>query len=98
MWWCACMEMRTTAYATAGTLVVQNGVKYVNNWWTQGNNPTTSNGGAEAVNHGQSKQYVVLQRLVRPPVHHQARHQHRLLRQFQHSTPSPSLLQPQHRG
>lgn len=36
----------TTAYATAGTLVVQNGVKYVNNWWTQGNNPTTSNGGA----------------------------------------------------
>ncbi len=35
-----------TAYATAGTLVVQNGIEYKNNWWTQGNNPATNNGGA----------------------------------------------------
>lgn len=35
-----------TAYATAGTLVVQDGIEYKNNWWTQGNNPTTNNGGA----------------------------------------------------
>ena len=34
----------TTVYATAGTLVVQNGIEYKNNWWTQGNNPTTSSG------------------------------------------------------
>ena len=31
---------------TAGTLVVQGGIEYKNNWWTQGNNPTTNNGAA----------------------------------------------------
>lgn len=33
-----------TVYATAGTLVVQNGKEYKNNWWTQGNDPATSSG------------------------------------------------------
>lgn len=34
----------STVYSTAGTLVVQNGIEYKNNWWTQGNNPTTNSG------------------------------------------------------
>ena len=33
-----------TAYATAGTAVVYNGVEYTNNWWTQGNQPDTNSG------------------------------------------------------
>lgn len=32
------------AYANAGTLVVQNGKEYKNNWWTQGNDPETNSG------------------------------------------------------
>ncbi len=33
-----------TVYSTAGTLVIQNGKEYKNNWWTQGNDPATSSG------------------------------------------------------
>lgn len=34
----------SSVYASAGMLVVQNGIEYKNNWWTQGNDPTTSSG------------------------------------------------------
>lgn len=35
-----------TTYSTAGTLVVQNGKEYKNNWWTQGDDPSIHSGGA----------------------------------------------------
>ena len=38
----------TTVYATAGTQVAYNNVKYENKWWTQNNDPTT-NSGADGV-------------------------------------------------
>src|SRR5579864_1850566 len=34
-----------TAYSSPGTLVSVNGVNYKNNFWTQGQNPATNNGG-----------------------------------------------------
>lgn len=33
-----------TAYATAGTKVVQNGIEYSNNWWTKGDSPANNSG------------------------------------------------------
>lgn len=35
-----------TPYGGSSTLVVYDGYEYKNNWWTQGDNPATSNGGA----------------------------------------------------
>jgi len=35
----------TTVYATPGNLVIYNNIEYKNNWWTQGDNPATHNGG-----------------------------------------------------
>lgn len=34
----------STVYSSAGTLVVQNGNEYKNNWWTQGDDPITKSG------------------------------------------------------
>lgn len=34
----------STIYSTSGSLVVYENVEYKNNWWTQGNNPSISNG------------------------------------------------------
>jgi chitodextrinase len=42
---CAPTWVATTAY-TAGQKVTENNVVYTANWWTQGNNPATSSGGA----------------------------------------------------
>ena len=42
---CAAAWVSTTAYANAGTKVSRLGVNYTNNWWTQGEDPSTNNGG-----------------------------------------------------
>jgi len=42
---CAPAWVATTAY-TAGQKVTENNVVYTANWWTQGNNPATNNGGS----------------------------------------------------
>lgn len=44
----------STIYSTAGTLVVKDGKEYVNNWWTQGDDPATKSG---AVGSGQPWTY-----------------------------------------
>jgi chitinase len=36
----------STAVYTAGNQASENGINYTANWWTQGNNPATNNGGA----------------------------------------------------
>jgi len=35
----------STAIYTAGNMASENGINYTANWWTQGNNPATNNGG-----------------------------------------------------
>src|SRR5580658_2511850 len=35
----------STAVYTAGNQASENGINYTANWWTQGNNPATNNGG-----------------------------------------------------
>ncbi|MGD0938560.1 MAG: glycosyl hydrolase family 18 protein [Terracidiphilus sp.] len=42
---CAAAWNSTTAY-TAGMTVSENSINYVANWWTQGNDPATNNGGS----------------------------------------------------
>src|ERR1700761_3725135 len=41
---CAAAWNASTIY-TAGNLASENGINYVANWWTQGNNPVSNNGG-----------------------------------------------------
>ena len=36
----------STAVYTAGQQASENGINYTANWWTQGNDPATSNGGS----------------------------------------------------
>ena len=36
----------STAVYTAGNMASENGINYTANWWTQGNNPATNNGGS----------------------------------------------------
>ena len=43
---CAAAWVSTTVYAGAGTKVSRSGRNYTNNWWTQGQDPLTSSGGA----------------------------------------------------
>ena len=42
---CAPAWAAATIY-TAGNTASENGINYVANWWTQGNDPATNNGGA----------------------------------------------------
>ena len=42
---CAAAWSSTTAY-TAGQQASENGINYTANWWTQGNDPATNNGGS----------------------------------------------------
>ncbi|WP_245594294.1 carbohydrate-binding protein [Actinospica robiniae] len=42
---CATAWVSTTAYV-AGNQVSENGINYTANWWTQGNDPATNNGGS----------------------------------------------------
>ena len=41
----ACSAWNSSTAYTAGNTVTQGGVTYKANWWTQGNNPATNNGG-----------------------------------------------------
>ena len=36
----------STAVYTAGNMASENGINYTANWWTQGNDPATNNGGS----------------------------------------------------
>ena len=36
----------STAVYTAGNQASENGINYTANWWTQGNDPATNNGGS----------------------------------------------------
>ena len=42
---CAAAWSSSTVY-TAGNQASENGINYTANWWTQGNNPATNNGGS----------------------------------------------------
>ena len=42
---CASAWNASTVYASPGTMVSENGVNYANNFWTQGDDPATRNGG-----------------------------------------------------
>ena len=42
---CAAAWSSTTVY-TAGEQASENGINYTANWWTQGNDPATNNGGS----------------------------------------------------
>src|ERR1700722_10461413 len=42
---CAAAWSSTTVY-TGGQQASENGINYTANWWTQGNDPATSNGGS----------------------------------------------------
>ena len=42
---CAAAWSATTVY-TAGNMASENGINYTANWWTEGNDPATNNGGA----------------------------------------------------
>ena len=42
---CAAAWSSSTVY-TAGNMASENGINYTANWWTQGNNPATNNGGS----------------------------------------------------